>query len=266
MVWLELLLRAATAATIVVTASMLAERAGPLLGGLIVSLPVSAGPAYVMLAMRQDAPFIAASALGSLAGNAVTLVYILTIVLLAPRVRWPLVLVAALAVWVIAASLVAGVSWSLGSALLLNVTVFGICAALSRGAVRGEGMRVKAPRRRWHDLPLRALTVGLLVAIVVTASRWLGPSVTGMAAVFPIVLTGLAIVSLPRLGGPATAVLFASTLRAMMGFVLSLFVLHVMAVPFGVWWGMGTALGAQMVFSAGLLAWGRRQARLARAA
>jgi uncharacterized membrane protein (GlpM family) len=266
MVWLELLLRAATAATIVVTASMLAERAGPLLGGLIVSLPVSAGPAYVMLALRQDAPFIAASALGSLAGNAVTLVYILTIVLLAPRLRWPLVLAVALAVWVIAASLVAAVNWGLVSALLLNATVFGICAALSRGAMSRSSARVTAPRRRWYDLPLRALTVGALVATVVTASRWLGPSVTGMAAVFPIVLTGLAIVSLPRLGGPATAVLFASTLRAMMGFVLSLFVLHMMAVPFGVWWGMGAALGAQIVFSAALLAWGRRKARLARTA
>jgi hypothetical protein len=39
-----------------------------------------------------------------------------------------------------------------------------------------------------------------------------------------------------------------------------------MAVPFGVWWGMGAALGAQIVFSAALLAWGRRKARLARTA
>ncbi len=47
-------------------ASMVAERSGPLIGALVATLPVSAGPVYVFLALDHDAAFIAQSALASL--------------------------------------------------------------------------------------------------------------------------------------------------------------------------------------------------------
>ena len=60
-----------SAPSVVVTATVVAEASGPFWGGLIVSLPIGAGPAYAMLALQHDAAFIAASALGSFAANAV---------------------------------------------------------------------------------------------------------------------------------------------------------------------------------------------------
>lgn len=105
----------------------------------------------------------------------------------------------------------------------------------------------------WYELPLRGLMVGALVATVVTASTWMGPTLTGMAAVFPIMLTGLALVALPRLGGMATAALYAGTMRAMPGFAIGLTVLAVTTPPLGRWPALATALGAQLVFSACLL-------------
>ena len=250
---LIVLLRAAAAATVVVGASVLAEAVGPFWGGLIVSLPISAGPAYVMLGLQHDTAFIAAGALGSLAANAVTLLYMLMIILLAPRLRWPLVLAAGLPVWFAAAWLVRQVAWDLTGVCLLNLAMFAVTLRLTRSARRIGPVRPKAPRRRWFDLPMRALLVGTLTATVVTASRWLGPSLTGMAAVFPIALTGLALVVLPRLGGAATAALFASTLLAMPGFAIAVLVLHLTAESFGVWWGLLTALAAQLAYSALLL-------------
>src|ERR1700688_5018566 len=86
--WLALLARATASALVVVAATVAAETVGPFWGGLIVSLPIGAGPAYVMLALQHDAAFIAASALGSFAVNAATFVFLAAIALLAPRVHW----------------------------------------------------------------------------------------------------------------------------------------------------------------------------------
>lgn len=251
---LLVLLRAAVAIVVVVGASVLAEAAGPFWGGLIVSLPISAGPAYVMLGLQHDAAFIAAGALASLAANAVSLLYMFLIIVLAPRVRWPLVLAIGLSVWFGVVWVVRQVHWDLTGVLLLNLVMFASLLWLSRAARRIDTLRAKPTPRRWFELPMRALMVGTLTASVVTASQWLGPSLTGMAAVFPIATTGLALVTLPRFGGPATAALFASTLLAMPGFAIALLMLHLTAQPFGVWWGMAAALGGQLAFAALLLA------------
>jgi hypothetical protein len=72
-------------AGIVVGAAMATERAGALLGALIVTLPISAGPAYFFLALDHGPEFIAASALGSLAVNAANGVFGLVYAALAQR-------------------------------------------------------------------------------------------------------------------------------------------------------------------------------------
>jgi uncharacterized membrane protein (GlpM family) len=246
------LIRAAAAAAVVVSASVLAEAAGPFWGGLIVSLPISAGPAYVMLGLQHDAAFIAASALGSLAANAVSILYMLAIILLAPRVRWPYAVAGALALWVVVAWLIRLTSWTLIGVCLLNIAVFAVALLVTR-RVKPSGATAKPSRRTWFDLPMRALLVGSLTATVVTSSRWLGPALTGMAAVFPIALTGLALIVLPQLGGTASAALFASALRAMPGLGLALLVLHLTADRLGTWLGLLTAILAQLAYSAVLL-------------
>ena len=47
--WLSLALKLLLTAGIVVTASVIVERAGPLIGALVVTLPVTVWPAYVFL-------------------------------------------------------------------------------------------------------------------------------------------------------------------------------------------------------------------------
>src|SRR5438270_12709435 len=88
MFWIELAARMLVTAVFLVGATAVAERAGPLVGGLVATLPISAGPVYFFLALDHDAQFIAASALASLTANAVTgqfaLVYILVAQIRAP--------------------------------------------------------------------------------------------------------------------------------------------------------------------------------------
>lgn len=227
-----------------------AERLGPFWGGLLVSLPISAGPAYVMLSLDHDGAFISASALGSLAVNPITLLFILAIVRLAPVWPWPAVIPAAVAVWLALVWPVRMVDWTLGPVLAVNAGVAVLCLWLSRAARRSVVPPGGVARPRWYEMPLRGAMVGLLVAVVVTASDWMGPVATGMAAVFPIMLTGLALLVLPRLGGTAAAALFAGTLRSMLGFALFLLMLHLLAAPLGAWTGLGLALLTQLGFSA----------------
>src|SRR6185312_5737773 len=82
---LTLALRMAIAAAFVVTASFITERSGPVIGALVATLPISAGPSYVFLAIDHDAAFIAQGALSSLPINAATIFLGLTYVVLAQQ-------------------------------------------------------------------------------------------------------------------------------------------------------------------------------------
>src|SRR6201982_1527590 len=83
--WFELALKMAVPALFVSVATVIAERLGPTVGALVATLPVSAGPVYVFLALDHDTAFISASAVASLALNAATALYLTIYVLLAQR-------------------------------------------------------------------------------------------------------------------------------------------------------------------------------------
>ena len=82
---LSLALHMAVTAAFVVGASMIAERAGPAIGALIATLPISAGPSYVFLALDHDDAFIAQSALASVPMNAASVLMSMAFIFLAQR-------------------------------------------------------------------------------------------------------------------------------------------------------------------------------------
>lgn len=251
--WLALLLRASVSAFVVVLATVAAEAAGPFWGGLIVSLPIGAGPAYAMLSLQHNAPFIAESALGSFAINAATFVFLTALALLVTRMRWFWALGCALIAWAIAVALIRNVQWNVAEACLLNLAVVAIAFALTRRAGAEAGSRRNPASRRWFELPVRALMVGLMVGGVVTGSRALGPQLTGMATVFPVAFTSFALLVLPRVDGATGAAIMVSAIRAMPGFAFCLLTLHLAAEPLGVWPALVVALLPSLAWSAMLL-------------
>jgi uncharacterized membrane protein (GlpM family) len=251
--WLALLARAAVSACVVVAATVAAESAGPFWGGLIVSLPVAAGPAYALLALQHDAAFIAASALGSFAVNAASFVFLAAMALLATRVHWGLALVGGLAAWVIAVLLIRCVDWDVCGAIALNLATILASLAATRSVQRNAGTPPGPLRRRWFELPVRAVMVGAMVGAVVTGSHALGPMLTGMAAVFPVAFTSFALLMLPRVGGDIAAAIMVSALRAMPGLALALLTLHLAAVPLGAGVALAAALVPSLLWSAMLM-------------
>lgn len=168
---LFLILRMAVAAVFVVSASVITERSGPVIGALVATLPISAGPSYVFLAIDHDAAFVAQGALSSLPVNAATILLGLTYVVLAQRHSFAVSVGSAVAVWIVLASIIRLFDWTLTAGLAVNLVAFGICIPL---LARYRHAKMPLVTRRWYDIPFRAALVATLVAIVVSTSGWVG--------------------------------------------------------------------------------------------
>jgi hypothetical protein len=83
MMWFMLATKMAVTALFVTATTIIAERLGATVGALVATLPVSAGPVYVFLALDHDSAFISSSAIASLALNSATAIYLTTYVLIA---------------------------------------------------------------------------------------------------------------------------------------------------------------------------------------
>jgi hypothetical protein len=253
---LTLALRMAVTAAFVVSASVITERSGPVIGALVATLPISAGPSYVFLALDHNAAFIAQGALASLPINAATIWLALTYVVLAQRrsalVSWA----GAAAVWIVLAALSRTVSWTLAGGIVANAVTFAICLPLMR---RFRHVKMPLITRRWYDIPLRASLVATLVAIVVSLSGWAGPSISGMIALFPVVFSSMMLILHPRIGGPPTAAVLANSGWGLMGLGIAIAVLHVAALRFGSAIALSLALLTCVSWNLGLWWNGRRK-------
>lgn len=246
----SLVVKLAATAAVVVLATLIAERAGPTIGAVVVALPISAGPAYVFLAIEHDDAFIAGSALTSLAVNAMVCPFLLIGATLVPRVGLIVGLGAALAPWLAGAYAILALGVSLTGAMMLNVVAYGVGLVLVRPLLRQRSVRVG--RRGVFDLILRIAAIVLVVGAVIVCGRLLGPEAAGIAAVLPIVWLSTAAVIHARLGPDACAAILANGLSAMIGFILALGALAVLAVPYGKVPALITALGLSVAWNLGL--------------
>ena len=231
-VWflLVLAIKMAVAAAFVVTASFIAERAGALVGAMVVTLPIAAGPAYILLALDHGAAFIADSTVASLAVHAASGIFGTAYVFAAQRHSFAVTIAAAVGTWIACALAIRAITWSVPGAILVNVAAYGVCVPLAQ---RYLHVRMPVITRRWFDIPLRACLVAVLVGAVVALGDSAGPVLAGMFAVFPIGMLSIMLILHPRIGGVATAAIIANTMWGLVGFALAVLTLHLAAVPFG---------------------------------
>ena len=251
---LSLSLRMAVSAAFVVIASMITERSGPAIGALVATLPVSAGPSYIFLAIDHGDDFIAQSALASLPMNAATVLMSLVFVSLVQRRGMLIGLVAGISVWFISAYLVRTYDWSLAAGIAFNVAAFALCLPLVQ---RFRIARMPLVTSRWYDIPLRAALVATLVAVVVTLSNIVGPRISGVIALFPAVFTSLILILTPRIGGRATAAVLANGQWGLIGFGIAIVVLHFAAQPLGRAVAQSLALATCIAWNFGLWLYAR---------
>jgi hypothetical protein len=254
--WLALLLKMAVTAAFVVGAAMVAERVGPTIGALVATLPIGAGPAYVFVALDHDSAFVSQSAIGSIAAHAATGLFSVVYIVLAQSRGMAVSVLGAIGVWFAVAFLLRLVPWTFVSVAGMNLAVYAVCVVF---AERYRHVAMPLIGRRWYDVPLRALMVSCLVAAVVGLSGRVGPTVTGLLAVYPIVMTSLMLIFHPRVGGPAAAALIANTMWGLVGFSVCLFTVHLATIPFGTWPGLTLSLAVSMAWN--LAVWQLRRHR-----
>jgi hypothetical protein len=257
MFWFALVAKMATTALFVCVATVIAERLGATVGALVATLPVSAGPVYVFLALDHDAAFISASAVASLALNAATALFITTYVLLAQRRAMWVSVTFAFVGWLGVALVLSSVHWTALSAIILNFVVFVLCFFVVEPF---RLVRMPPTKRQWYDFVARAALVALLVGAIVTLSFRIGPAGSGILAVFPVIYMSIMVILHRRVGGAATAAVLANAVPGLAGFGAALLTLHLTAVPLGSAAALVVALGVSIAWNAGVYVIRRRQA------
>lgn len=229
--WFTIAVKMAIGASVVIAATITAERAGPLIGALVATLPVSAGPSYFFLAFEQDAQFFSQSALGSLLLNASTAVYATTYVLLSQRNPFIVCVPAAMIAWLGSFFLFSYFARCATAALAVNVVIFTTCFVLVQ---RYRDVRMPKIKLRWYDFAFRAGLVGTLVGVILLLHSVMGPLLTGALAAFPIVFTSMMLILHKRYGGPACAAVMANGIIGLVGFGIAAYFLHVSVISLGV--------------------------------
>lgn len=244
-----LLTKMIVAAFFVIGATVTAERVGPVIGALVATLPVSAGPAYVFLALDHDPSFIARSALSSLALNGATAIYAVTYVLLAQRHGFAVSVPLAFLAWLASVPVFVWLGPTTEAAILLNIVVFPIAYFVVR---RYRNVPMPSNPLRWYDFAIRAALVAALVGTVVGLSFRIGPAATGVLAAFPVVFTSIMLIMHFRVGGPAAAAVLANAILGLAGFGMAVLTLHMLAVPMGSAIALISALAVAVAWNLGI--------------
>ncbi len=228
-----LLVKLALAPALVVGSSLAGRRWGHEVSGLLVALPLVAGPILLITELEHGAHFAARAAAASLLGLVALASFVVVFARVARTRGW---LLAVLAGWL---------------AFLAVALAFGQAVDPCRGRrscsppAPSRSRRGCCPRDPpGHDLPIaglpawdlpaRAIATSLLVLGLTGAAAGLGPTLTGALTPFPVSNTVLAAFVLVLEGAAQVDTFLRGFLRGAFGFVAFCFLVSVLVLPLGV--------------------------------
>ena len=150
MFWFALATKMAITALFVTLATIIAEKLGAVVGALVASLPVSAGPVFVFLALDHGPTFISASAVASLAMNAATAVFVTAYVRMAQRRSLWISVSLAFIAWLATTLVLASVRWTALSASVVNLSVFALCLCFAYTNAADDTALERLRSKGWH--------------------------------------------------------------------------------------------------------------------
>lgn len=175
------------------------RRWGPAVAGWLSAFPVVSGPILLIMALEQGAAFTATAAVGTLSAVLAILVFGVAYAWAATRHAWPVSLIMGLVAYALA---VAGLSLSPPS---LSVYAPLVLAAL----VMAQRLYPVPPAasttptthtRPVNDITLRMLAGALLVLLVTHFAALMGPGLSGVLAMFPVMASVLVVFSHRHVG------------------------------------------------------------------
>jgi hypothetical protein len=255
---LALALKLLLAPALVVGSTLAGRRWGPRVGGVLVCLPVVAGPILLVVWLQHGAAFAAGTARAATLG--VVPLALFAVVLAGLSRRHGLV-VTVLGSWLAvltADALLTLVQVPAWLALVLALATLHGAGLVLRGQPPGTPPPLRVP---WWDLPARAVATAVLVLVLTGLADVLGPTVTGVLSAFPVALTVVCGFALVAGGHRAVVALLRGIVPGLDGFALFLFVTAVTLgrVPAGV--AFGLALLAALAVATVLLVRDRSSGR-----
>jgi hypothetical protein len=233
------------APALVVGSSLAGRRWGHQVSGLLVALPLVAGPILLITELEHGAHFASRAAAASLLGLVALATFVVVFARAARHVGWPLVVLAGWAAFLAVALAFGQAAIPAGVGCALAAGAFALAPRLLPADPPEQDSPI-AELPTW-DLPARAIATALLVLGLTGAAAGLGPTLTGVLTPFPVSNTVLAAFLLV-LEGPAQADTFLrGFLRGAFGFVAFCFLVAVLVVPLGAGAAFALALCGALV-------------------
>jgi hypothetical protein len=240
-----LIVKLLLAPLLVVCSSLAGRRWGHELSGLLVALPLVAGPILLITDLERGASFGARAAGASLLGLVALASFVVVFARISRAHDWTLAVpggwIAFLAVALAFSTLY--IPPVLG--LVLAVGAFALAPLLMGPDAHFEEDVEPAELPAW-DLPARAVATALLVVSLTGAASGLGPTLTGVLTPFPISTSVLAAFVLVQEGPQHASSLLRGFLRGAFGFAAFCFLVAILLRPTGTVLAFSLALCAAL--------------------
>ncbi|HJY43453.1 MAG TPA: hypothetical protein VJ301_02460 [Propionibacteriaceae bacterium] len=246
-----LALKLLLAPLLVVASSLAGRRWGPRVAGILIVLPVVAGPVLLILYLDHGSRFAAEAASAATLGIVPLALFAVVFGYLSRRHGWLLTLLAS---WlaVLATDLaLAQVDVPVGAALVLALLALHAASALLR---RLHPPPLPLPSTPWWDLPARAVATAVLVLLVTGTAASVGPALAGVLTPFPIALSVVCAFANAQTGHAGVLTLLRGIVPGLDGFALFCFLIAIMIDHLPAVVAFGTATAAAVGFAIFLVA------------
>jgi hypothetical protein len=246
-----LALKLLLAPLLVVASSLAGRRWGPQVAGILVVLPVVAGPILLILYLDHGSHFAAHAARAATLGIVPLALFALVFGYLSRGHGWLVTLAVSWIVVLLADLALAQIDVPAGLALGLGLLALHGASAWLRRLGQPAPALLPAP---WWDLPARAVATALLVLLVTGLAARVGPALTGVLTPFPIALSVVCAFTTAQAGHAGVLALLRGIVPGLDGFALFCFLVAVTINEIGGAPAFGLATAAAAVFAIFLVA------------
>ena len=237
---------------LVVASSLAGRRWGPKVAGILVVLPIVAGPILLILYLDHGRSFAADAARAATLGIVPLSAFALIFAYLSRRQGWLLILLTSWITVLVADFALSHLAVPAGVALLLALLALHGAGTLLRRMDQPPPLAVAT---QWWDLPARAIATGVLVVLITGFATFLGPALTGALAPFPIALSVVCAFTVAQSGHAGIFALLRGILPGLDGFALFCFLVAILINKVGGAVAFTAATAAAIAFAMFLLTW-----------
>lgn len=224
------ILKALIAPICIGTVTMAGRCWGPVVSGFLVGLPLTSGPASVILAHEFGLEFAAKAAVGSLAGQFSNCAFCLAYSFTSKKYGWRVSVGIGLAVYLLSTLAWSSFSWHLIPALIVLLAFSVLAASLIPNHQMPLSMSIPPS---W-DLPARMAVATIFVISVTTFASMLGSQLSGVLSAFPVFGIVLAAFTQSQQGAAAASNLLRGIVIGSFAYSAFFLMVGLLIVGFGI--------------------------------